>query len=51
MVLKSNVVDKIKESNRQEMAYPLMTEIEKEFCNNYFKEDLQKLNEDFGVSF
>lgn len=51
IVLNSNVVDKIKESNRQEMAYPLMTEIEKEFCDDYFKEDLQKLKDEFGVSF
>lgn len=51
IVLNSNVVDKIKESNRQEMAYPPMTNEEKAFCDDYFKDDLNKLKEDFGITF
>ncbi len=51
IVLNSNVVDKIKQSNKEELAYPPMTVAEKEFCKTYFKEDLEKLKSEFGIEF
>lgn len=51
IVLNSNVVEKIKSSNTQEMAYQELTPEEKLFCKNYFQEDLIKLKEDFEVDF
>ena len=51
IILNSNVVDKIKDRNKQEMRYTALTEIEKEFCKNYFAADLIKLKEDFKIGF
>ena len=51
LVLKSKVVEKIKNINKKEHTYRELNEEEKEFCYNYFKEDLQKLQEDFGIKF
>lgn len=51
IVLNSNVVEKIKEKNKEEVTYKPMTLKEKEFCRDYFKEDLKKLKEDFEISF
>lgn len=51
VVLNSNVVDKIKDNNRQEMTYKAMTDNEKAFCEAFFKDDLKKLNDEFGVTF
>ncbi len=51
MVLNSSAIDKVKESNRSEMKYALMSSEEKAFCTNYFKDDLEKLKAEFGVSF
>jgi len=51
LVLNSNMVEKIKSSNKEEMVYKELTAEEKTFCENYFKEDLMKLKEDFGIEF
>lgn len=51
IVLNSNLVEKIKNSNKEEMIYAAMTEKEKEFSKNYFRKDLIKLKEDLGVVF
>lgn len=51
IILNSNVVEKIKSSNKEEMVYQELTDQEKEFCDNYFREDLLKLKENFGVNF
>lgn len=51
LVLKSNVVDNIKDKNREEVAYEPMTDKEKEFSVEYFKEDLANLKKEFGISF
>jgi len=51
IVLNSNVVEKIKSSNKKEEIYTPMTEQEKTFCTNYFSEDLKKLKEEFGINF
>ena len=51
VILNSNVVEKIKSRNQQEMVYTEMTEKEKTFCQEYFKEDLQKLKEEFDIEF
>jgi hypothetical protein len=50
-VLNSNVVEKIKNRNKKEMEYTPMTIDEKAFCDKYFKEDLIKLKENFGIEF
>ena len=51
IVLNSNVVEKIKNKNRSELNYQLMSIAEKKFCEDYFKNDLLQLKKDFGVSF
>ena len=51
LVLQSSVVDKVKRKNQQSANYSPMTIEEREFCNVYFKDDLRKLKEDFGISF
>ena len=51
LVLNSSVVDKIKEKNKEEQGYIPMTQEERAFCEVYFKEDLQQLKEEFGISF
>ena len=51
LVLNSSVVDKIKEKNKEEHGYIPMTQEERAFCEVYFKEDLQQLKEEFGISF
>jgi len=51
IVLNSNVVDTIKNKNKEEMVYQPMTEKELAFCENYFREDLKKLAADFNVEF
>ena len=51
IVLNSNVVEKIKNKNRSELNYQLMSIAEEQFCEDYFKNDLLKLKKDFGVSF
>jgi hypothetical protein len=51
IVLNSNVVDKIKEGNKQQVDYTPMTTEEISFCDNYFKEDLEKLKSEFGIEF
>jgi len=51
IILNSNVVEKIKSDNKQEMTYQKLTEEEVDFCDNYFAEDLQKLKADFGIEF
>ncbi|MCB0402574.1 MAG: sulfotransferase domain-containing protein [Flavobacteriales bacterium] len=50
-VIGSNVVDKIKAKNREELSYPPMTKEERQFCNDYFKADLAALKQDFGIEF
>jgi hypothetical protein len=51
LVLNSNVVDKVKNNNKEELKYPPMTAKEKEFCASYFANDLQQLKNEFGVEF
>ena len=51
IVLNSNVVEKIKNNNKEELVYKELSKEEIEFCNNYFKEDLVKLKADFGIEF
>ncbi len=51
IILNSNVVEKIKSSNKEEMSYREMTKEENEFCQRYFAADLQKLKEEFGIRF
>jgi hypothetical protein len=51
VVLNSNVVEKIKNTNKEELVYQEMNPEERIFCANYFSEDLQRLKEDFGVEF
>ena len=51
IILNSNVVEKIKNSNKEDLKYQPMSIEEKEFCENYFKSDLEKLKKDFGVEF
>ncbi len=51
IILNSNVVEKIKSSNKEQLIYSELTDEEKTFCNDYFKDDLVKLKEDFGVAF
>lgn len=51
IILNSNVVEKIKNGNKQEMSYQKRTPKEVDFCDNYFTEDLQKLKADFGIEF
>jgi len=52
IVLKSGVNDKLYSINKKDGAgYPPMTDEEREFCNDYFKEDRLKLAEQFGVEF
>lgn len=51
IVLNSNVVEKIKNKNKEELDYISMTDEEKNFCDTYFKADLIKLKEDFGITF
>ncbi|PCJ24166.1 MAG: hypothetical protein COA97_10305 [Flavobacteriales bacterium] len=51
IILNSNMVEKIKNSNKEELVYNKLTTTEKEFCQNYFKRDLIRLKEDYGVSF
>jgi hypothetical protein len=51
IVLNSNVVEKIKSSNKEEAAYPKLTPEERAYCDNYFKEDLQQLKDEFGIIF
>ncbi len=51
IILNSNVVEMVKNVNRREQAYRVLTTEEKDFCNHYFKEDLIQLKEDFGIEF
>jgi hypothetical protein len=51
IIMNSNVVEKIKSSNKQEIVYTALSVTEKEFCKSYFKEDLTKLKDDFGIDF
>ncbi len=51
MILNSEIVDKMKESNKEELSYKSMTTEEKTFCDNYFSQDLKKLKKEFGISF
>lgn len=51
MVLKSDVVEKIKNRNKEELTYQPMTDEERAFCETYFKEDQEKLQKDFGINF
>ena len=51
IVLNSNVVDAIKNKNKEEMTYEPMTEKEAIFCKTYFSEDLKKLENEFGIRF
>ena len=51
IILNSNVVEKIKSRNKQEMVYKELSEEEKKFCDEYFKDDLQKLKSSFGIEF
>ncbi|MCO6498867.1 MAG: sulfotransferase domain-containing protein [Vicingus serpentipes] len=51
IILNSNVVEKIKLSNKREQQYVPMTEEEKNFCANYFAKDMQQLKKEFGVDF
>ncbi|MGE0562560.1 MAG: sulfotransferase domain-containing protein [Flavobacteriales bacterium] len=50
-IFKTGVVEKIKEVNRTEQVYREMTEKEKDFCKTYFKQDLIRLKQDFGIEF
>lgn len=50
-IFKTGVVEKIKETNRTDQVYREMTVEEKQFCDNYFKEDLILLKKDFGIEF
>jgi len=51
LLLNSSVVDKVKNSNKEEMKYAAMTAEEKTFCVNYFAKDLQQLKEQFDIEF
>ena len=51
IILNSNVVEKIKRGNKQEMMYAELTAEEKTFCDDYFAADLGKLKEDFEIDF
>lgn len=51
LVLSSDVVGKVKNINKAESTNISMTDSEEAFCKNYFKEDLQKLKTDFGITF
>ena len=51
MVLQSNIVEKVKNNNKEELAYASMSSEEKAFCVAYFKEDLDNLKESFGIDF
>lgn len=51
IILNSNVVEKIKSRNKEEMVYKGLTKEEITFCENYFQEDLIKLKKDFGIEF
>jgi len=51
IILNSNVVEKIKSSNKREQQYPPITADERKFCDTYFQEDLRKLKEEFGIEF
>lgn len=51
VIFKTGVVEKIKEVNRTELVYNEMTDEEKVFCENYFKEDLVGLKREFGIEF
>ena len=51
IVLKSGVNDKLHDINKKDgEGYPLMTDEEREFCENYFKEDLVALKANFGIT-
>lgn len=51
LIFKTGVVEKIKEVNRTEQIYAEMTDEEQVFCKQYFKEDLEALNNEFGIEF
>ena len=51
LLLNSNVVDKVKNSNKEAFKYPSMTTEEKTFCENYFANDLQQLKRQFDIEF
>jgi hypothetical protein len=51
IILNSNVVERIKNKNREEQVYQELSNEEIAFCNDYFKDDLQKLRENFGINF
>jgi len=51
LIFNSKLVEKIKNRNKKEHTYRELNKEEKEFCHNYFQEDLQNLQEDFGIKF
>jgi len=50
-ILNSNLVDVIKQKNRQTADYREMTVEENAFCQSYFEHDLQMLKKDFEIEF
>ncbi len=51
LVLKSGVNDGLHRINKKDgEGYPPMTPEERAFCENYFREDLKRLQEDFGIT-
>lgn len=50
-LIKSGVVDKVKSMNMADASYIKMTDDDMAFCNSYFKEDLELLKTEFGISF
>lgn len=51
LLLNSNVVDKVKNSNKEELKYSPMSSEEQAFCNNYFAKDIQLLKDQFDIEF
>ena len=50
-VLKSNIVEQIKSKNKRELVKKEISHDELFFCNQYFKQDLSRLKNDFGIEF
>lgn len=51
MIINSGIVHMLSKANRKEKPYRPMTEEERMILNQYFAEDMQKLKEDFGITF
>jgi len=49
IVIKSNVVDKLHDINRQQSEYSLLDDHTRKKASAFFKNDLQKLNEEFNI--